>query len=86
MTTIEKFQKQTNIMIVKATLTIIDRRSGAVGTKEFYRFGQRFPIEMVEKELGKYGYDVLGYSAEDYVEGIIDYEKMFEYIQSGAEA
>jgi len=85
MTKFEKFQKEMDVMIVKATLTIIDRRTGAIGTKEFYRFGQRFPIEAVGKELGKYGYDILGYSAEDYAEGTLDFEELFDALQAAEE-
>jgi hypothetical protein len=81
----EQFQKEMDVMIVKATLTIIDRRSGAVGNKTFYRFGSRFPIEAVGKELGQFGYDVLGYNAEDYAEGTIDFEQLFESLQATAE-
>lgn len=85
MTKLEKFQKEMDVMIVKATLTIIDRRSGAIGTKVFYRFGSRFPIETVGKELGQFGYDVLGYNAEDYAEGTIDFEELFDALQTAEE-
>lgn len=85
MTKLEKFQKEMDVMIVKANLTIIDRRTGAIGTKEFYRFGHRFPIETVGKELAQYGYDVLGYSAEDYVEGTLDFEELFDALQTAEE-
>ena len=74
---LDQFQRETEIMVVKATLTILDRRTGAIENRDFYRFGQRFPIEHVSKELGQYGYDVIGWSDADYAEGALDYEVLY---------
>ena len=73
----DAFQRETDISIVKATLTIIDRRTGRIGTKDFYRFGNRFPTEQVGKQLAEFGYDVVGTSDETVAEGVLDFELMF---------
>ena len=79
---LDSFQHETEMMIVKATLTIIDRRTGEVENRDFYRFGQRFPIEQVGKQLSEYGYDVLGYTDATYTEGIIDFEMLFAGLEA----
>lgn len=74
---LDQFQKETPMQIVRSTLTIVDRRTGEVENRDFYRFGIRFPIEGVGKELEKYGYDILGFTPGDVVEGILDFEMLF---------
>ena len=75
---LESFQREMDVMLVKATLTIVDRRSGAIENREFVRFGQRFPIEQVGKELAQYGYDVLGFTDADFAEGTLDLVEMYD--------
>ena len=79
---LKSYQHEMDVTITRTVLTIIDRRTGAIGTKEFYRFGERFPIETVGKTLAEYGYDVLGHSDDELVEGTLDLELMFASIKA----
>ena len=72
-----EFQRETDVAVVKTILTIIDRRTGQIGTKEFYRFGYRFPYDAVARKLGEYGYDIIGHADEEVREGVMDLELMF---------
>ena len=72
-----EFQRETDIAVVKSTLTIIDRRTGQIGTKEFYRFGFKFPYDAIGKTLAQYGYDIIGHSDDEVREGVMDLELMF---------
>ena len=74
---LESFQRQMEVSVVKATVTIVDRRTGEVENREFFRFGSIFPIRHIEKELSDYGYDILGYQDHGHVEGTLDFEQMF---------
>ena len=74
---LDEFQRETDVAVVKTILTIIDRRTGQIGTKEFYRFGYRFPYEQIGKTLSQYGYDVIGHADEEVREGVMDLEIMF---------
>lgn len=72
-----EFQREIDVAVVKSTLTIIDRRTGQIGTKEFYRSGYRFPYDQVARKLGEYGYDIIGHTDEEVREGVMDLELMF---------
>ena len=74
---LDQFQKETPMQVVRSTLTIVDRRTGEVENRDFYRFGIRFPLEAVGKALSEYGYDVIGYTPSEYVEGVVDFEVLF---------
>lgn len=79
---IDVFQREIDIAVVKATVTVIDRRTGKVENRDFFRFGQIFPIRHVEKELSTYGYDVLGYTDCGCVEGTLDFEQMYHSLEA----
>lgn len=81
----DAFQREMDVAVVKATLTIIDRRTGRIGTKDFYRFGRKFPTETVSKQLDEYGYDVVGTNDETVVEGTLDFEVMFASMKAEEE-
>lgn len=81
---LDEFQREMDVMITKATLTIIDRRDGEIQNRDFYRFGTRFPIEQVGKELAQYGYDVVGYKDVNFVEGTLDFELMYATLSANA--
>ena len=72
-----EYQREIDIAVVKSTLTIIDRRTGQIGTKEFYRAGMRFPYDQVARKLSEYGYDIIGHADEEVREGVMDLELMF---------
>ena len=74
---LDEFQREMDVAVVKSTLTIIDRRTGAIGTKEFYRFGLRFPFEAVGKTLSDYGYDLIGHADDEVREGTLDFELLY---------
>lgn len=71
------FQREIDVAVVKSTLTIIDRRTGRIGTKEFYRVGLKFPYDQVARKLSEYGYDIVGHADEEVREGVMDLELMF---------
>jgi len=73
----DQMQREVPVMIIRETLTIMDRRTGLIENRDFYRFGQCFPLPTVRKELDSYGYDIVGYQESSYVEGVIDMETMF---------
>lgn len=73
----EKFKKMTDIQIVKATVTILDRRTGKMENHEFFRAANAFPFDLISRELEKYGYDVIGYKDEDYTVGVLDWENLY---------
>ena len=83
---LEDYQREMEIAVVKSTLTIIDRRTGRIGTKEFYRFGHRFPIETVGKYLAEYGYDVIGHADDEVREGTLDFELLYASLATPVEA
>lgn len=72
-----EFQRETDVAVVKSTLTILDRRNGRIGTKDFYRTGMKFPYDQVARKLAEFGYDVIGHSDEEVREGTIDFELLF---------
>ena len=74
---LDEYQRVMDVAVVKSTLTIIDRRTGQIGTKEFYRFGLRFPFEAVGKALEGYGYELIGHADDEVREGTIDFELLF---------
>lgn len=74
---LDEYQRVMDVAVVKSTLTIIDRRTGQIGTKEFYRFGYRFPYESVGKTLSEYGYDLIGHADDEVREGTLDFELLF---------
>ena len=78
---LESFQHELEMPLIKAELTIIDRRNGKVESREFTRMGRRFPIEAVGKELGKYGYDILGFTEEEPVDAHLDLTAMYEAVK-----
>ena len=73
----EKFQTETPVTVYKTTLTVVDRRSGACADKVFYRPSAHFPQDVIARELNRYGYDVLGYSEDEEVQGVINWEEVF---------
>lgn len=80
------FQREVDAAVVKSTLTIIDRRTGQIGTKEFYRTGLKFPYDQVARKLGEYGYDIIGHADEEVREGVLDLELMFASMAVEVEA
>ena len=72
-----EYQREIDVAVVKSTLTIIDRRNGRIGTKEFYRVGLKFPYDQVARKLAEYGYDIIGHADEEVREGVMDLELMF---------
>lgn len=74
---LEDFQREMDVAVVKSTLTILDRRNGRIGTKDFYRTGMKFPYDQVARKLAEFGYDVIGHSDEEVREGTIDFELLF---------
>ena len=74
---LDDFQREMDVAVVKSTLTILDRRNGRIGTKDFYRTGMKFPYDQVARKLAEFGYDVIGHSDEAVREGTIDFELLF---------
>lgn len=74
---LDEHQKEESVMIVRATLTIMDRRTGSIEDRDYYRAGGEFPFSRISRELDSYGYDVIGYKDATYAEGTIDYELLF---------
>ena len=83
---LSEFQREIDAAVVKSTLTIIDRRTGQIGTKEFYRTGLKFPYDQVARKLGEYGYDIIGHADEEVREGVLDLELMFASMAVEVEA
>lgn len=81
MLNLESYTDESSVSLCKITLTILDRRSGKIEDRDFYRPANRFPREIIARELDKYGYDVIGYRDEKTVEGIMDFRLMFETLE-----
>lgn len=79
MLNMNSFQKETDIHITKVTMTIADRRSGKIEDLTFFRPAGKLiiPDKHIEDHLKEYGYDVIGYKDEDFVEGMINWENLF---------
>ena len=79
MLNMKSFQKETGIHITKVTMTIADRRSGEVEDMTFFRPTGKLltPDKHIEDQMNEYGFDVIGYKDEDFVEGMVDWESLF---------
>lgn len=75
---LDLYATEVDVQVCKATLTILDRRTGEMEDKVFYRFGGAFPVEKVAKELAQFGYDVIGYKDSDIAEGVLRTKEIFE--------
>lgn len=78
---LEKFAKECKIRVSSAKLTIRDLRTGEKREVMFYRPGGEFPVDMVRRELGKYGYDLEVYALPDPPEALIDWKLVYENME-----
>ena len=78
----DSYTNETKVMVTRATLTMLDRRSGEIFEKTIFRPGTQFPETVVAREMANYGYDVIGYKDVDCAEGVIDWSMLFETLQA----
>lgn len=78
---LDLYANEVDVQVCKATLTILDRRTGEMEDKVFYRFGGAFPFERVGKELAQFGYDVIGYKDSDIAVGVLNTKVVFDTYQ-----
>lgn len=76
----EKLANEMQIKVCSAHLTIRDRRTGETFVMDFYRPGDRFPMEAVDAELSSYGYEIVNWAKPDPTTANIDWSVIYHSI------
>lgn len=78
---LEKYAKECKIRVSSANLTIRDMRTGEKQEVMFYRPGGQFPVDLIRRELAKYGYDLEIFALPDPPEANIDWELVYKNME-----
>lgn len=77
---LEKYAKESEIAVSSAKLTIRDLRTGESSEVMFYRPGANFPMEIVRRELAKYGYELDICAMPDPPQAVVNWERVYRNI------
>lgn len=77
---LERMAKESRIAVSCAKLTLKDLRTGEKQDVIFYRPGNVFPLDAVQKELAAYGYQVDLWAMPDPSRAVIDWELVYNSI------
>ena len=81
----DEITREIPVMITRETLTLMDRRTGRIETRDFYRPGKEFPIAAMRHLLNDYGYDILSHTKSGTVCGTMDLEILFATLNADTE-
>lgn len=77
---LERMSKECKIAVSSAKLTVKDLRTGEKQEVMFYRPGNVFPLEAVQKELAEYGFQVDLWALPDPNKAVIDWQLVYNSI------